>query len=257
MSEEDRQPIRWAVLAPAPPELLSERVARARAEADSEAEDEWPRWEIVAGEGEYSAIVGRGEEGDDEWLAEALSRELGGSFYVLRLRDEREAVWAYEDGELVEELRDDPFWLAAGLGCRLPGWVEPPVSTAISFCVVEGATPAQVGPLLGEYGDVCDVRATAAHRVLVTSEKVSVGFLAYDLAAALPGATVYRLISDPAAGRFGALVLAGERVIGNFESPAIKTSYPELTELKGEKTPSGIAAALGVPPELLRPKASP
>lgn len=53
------------------------------------------------------------------------------------------------------------------------------------------------------------------------------------------------------------LVLKGERVAGNFEPAAIKTSHPEPSEFKGEKTPSGIAAALGVPPELLKLKASP
>lgn len=253
MSEVRRQPLAWAVLAPAPPEQLGERAARA--EGFGEAEGEGP--EVVRGDGAYSAVVGRDEGGDDECLAETLSSEFGGTVYLLRLRDEREAIWAYEAGELVREVRDDPFRLAASLGCSLPGSPEAPVSEAVTLCVVEGATPAQAARALGEYADLCEVRATAARRVLVTSEKISVGILAYDLAAALPRATVYRLINDPAAGRFGVLVLEGEQVAGNFESPALKTSRPELSELKGEKTPSAIAAALGVPPELLKLKPSP
>jgi hypothetical protein len=254
MSEVNRQPLAWAVLAPAPPERLDERVARA--ESFGEAEGEAPQ--VIGGDGAYSAVVGRVEWGDDERLAETLSNEFGGTVYLLRLRDEREAVWAYESGGLVREVRDDPFRLAASLGCRLPGWTDgPPVSAAVTLCVVEGATPAQAARALGEYADRCEVRATAARRVLVTSEKISVGIIAYDLAAALPRATVYRLISDPAEGRFGVLVLKGEEAVGNFESPAVKTGRPALTELKGEKTPSGIAAALGVPPELLNLKASP
>lgn len=254
MSEVNRQPLAWAVLAPAPPDYLGERLARV--EGFGEARDKGP--EVVRGEGAYSAVVGRDEEGDDESLAETLSGELGGTVYLLRLRDEREAIWAYESGELAREIRDDPFRLAASLGCRLPGSPEgPPVSEAVTLCVVEGATPAQVARALGEYADRCEVRATAARRVLVTSEKISVGILAYDLAAALPRAKVYRLINDPAAGRFGVLVLEGEQVAGNFESPAVKTGHRELSELKGETTPSGIAAALGVPPELLKLKASP
>jgi hypothetical protein len=254
MSEVNRQPLAWAVLAPAPPDLLVERVARA--ESFGEAETERP--EVVRGDGAYSAIVSRDEEGDDELLAETLSSEFGGTLYLLRLRDEREAIWAYEAGELVREVRDDPFRLAASLGCRLPGWTDgPPVSEAVTLCVVEGATPAQVARALGEYAGRCEVRATAARRVLVTSEKISIGILAYDLAAALPRATLYRIINDPAAGRFGVAVLKGEQVAGNFESLAIKTSHPALSELKGETTPSGIASALGVPPELLNLKASP
>lgn len=254
MSEARRQPPAWAVLAPATPEQLGERAARA--EGFGEAEGEAP--EVVRGDGAYSAVVGRDEWGDDEWLAETLSSEFGGTVYLLRLRDEREAIWAYEAGELVRDVRDDPFRLAASLGCRLPGSPEaPPVSEAVTLCVVEGATPAQVARALGEYADLCEARATAARRVLVTSGKISVGILAYDLAAALPRATVYRLINDPAAARFGVLVLKGAQVAGNLESPALKTGRPELSELKGEKTPSGIAAALGVPPELLKLKASP
>lgn len=253
MSEVNRQPLAWAVLAPAPPEQLGVRVAGA--EGFGEAEGEAP--EVVRGGGAYSAIVGRDEEGDDEWLAETLSGEFGGTVYLLRLRDGREAIWAYESGELVREVRDDPFRLAASLGCGLPGSPDgPPLSEAVTLCVVEGATPAQVARALGEYADRCEARATAARRVLVTSEKISVGIIAYDLAAALPRATVYRLVNDPAARRFGVLVLKGEEVAGNFESPALKTSHPELSELKGEKTPAGVAAALGVPPELLKPKAS-
>ncbi len=254
MSEANRQPLAWAVLAPATPDLLGERAASA--EGFGKAETERP--EVVRGDGAYSAIVGRDDEGDDELLAETLSSEFGGTVYLLRLRDEREAVWAYEAGKLVREVRDDPFRLAASLGCGLPGWAEgPPVSEAVTLCVVEGATPAQVARALGEYADRCEVRATAARRVLVTSEKISVGIIAYDLAAALPRATVYRLINDPVAGRFGVLVLKGEQVAGNFESPAIKTSHPALSELKGETTSPGIAAALGVPPELLKLKAAP
>lgn len=247
MSEANRQPLAWAVLAPAPPDRLSERAARAYDLGEAEEP------EVVRGDGAYSAVVGHDEEGDDEFLAETLSSEFGGTVYLLRLRDERVAIWAYEAGESVREVRDDPFRLAASLGCSLPGSPEgPPASEAVTLCVVEGATPARVARALGEYADLCEVRATAARRVLVTSEKISIGILAYDLAAALPRATVYRLIGDPAAGRFGVLVLKGEEVVGNFESPAIKTSYPGLSELKGEKTPSRIAAALGVPPELLK-----
>jgi hypothetical protein len=251
MSEANRQPNTWAVLAPAPPGLLSERAARVLDETEAASYG----WEVVPGDGEYSALVGRapGTEGDDESLAEALSRELAGVVYLLRLRDEREAVWAYEAGELVREIEDDPFWFAASLGCRLPGTtVEPPASEAVMPCVVEGATTEEVTRALGEYAGLCHVGATAAGSVLVTSEQITAGYLAYDLAAALPHATLYRLISDPAAGRFGVLVLRGEQVVGNFETPAVKTSHPELTEVKGEQTPSEIAAALGVRPELLK-----
>lgn len=256
MSEANRQTIAWAVLAPAPPDLLRERASRVLDETSGVSDG----WEVVPCDGEYSAVVGLDPqtEGDDESLAEELSRELAGTVYLLRLRDEREAVWAYEAGELVRDIDDDPYWFAVSLGCRLPGATyEPTASEAVTLSVVEGATPEEVARALVEYADLCRVGTTANGDVLITSEKISVGYLAYDLAAALPHATVYRLISDPAAGRFGVLILKGEQVVGDFETPAVKTSHPELTEVKGEQSPSAIAAALGVRPALLKLKPSP
>lgn len=120
LSEVNRQPAAWAVLAPAPPDRLVERAAGA--EGFGEAEGGAP--EVVRGEGAYSAVVGRDEEGDDECPAETLSSEFGGTVYLLRLRAESSS-------------------------CR---------------------------------------------------ERFRSGFFAYDLAAALPRATVCRLVNDPAGG---------------------------------------------------------
>ena len=258
MSKRSDAKIIWAVLAPAPPDDLARRAALAWWEKYGDEEEAVPPWEVVPGEGDYSAVVGRaGSEGDDEELAEEFSREYAATVYLLRLRDEGEAIWAYEGGELARVVSDDPYWFAASLRCPLPGApAGPPASTAVSLCVVEGATADEVVRALGEYADRCQVRATPAG-VLVHSETISAGFLVFDLATALPHAAVYGLTSDPSSGRFGVLVLKGGRVVGNFETPHIKTSYPELSDVKSETSPSKIAAALGVPPELLRLKGSP
>jgi hypothetical protein len=258
MSRRSDAEIIWAVLASVPSDELGRRAARAWREKYGDEEEAVPAWEVVPGEGEYSAVVGRaGSEGDDEGLAEEFSREDAAKVYLLRLRDEGEAVWAYEDGELTEVVSDDPQWFAASLRCPLPGTPAGPLlSTAVSLCVVEGATADEVVRALGEYGDRCQLAPTSAG-VLVHSETISTGFLVFDIAAALPHAAVYGLTSDPSSGRFGVLVLKGGKVFGNFETPHIKTSYPELSDVKGETSPLKIASALGVAPELLRLKGSP
>jgi hypothetical protein len=88
--------------------------------------------------------------------------------------------------------------------------------------------------------------------VLVHSDAGNAGVFLYDLADALSGATVYRLITGPTPDRFGILIVRGGLDVGYFEVPDVEmTGVPKLAAVKGETTPSKIAAALGVPPALL------
>lgn len=256
MSEKTKGEVVWAVLAPLDGERLRERVARAWDERYAEMEGARFTWEVLPGRGDYSAVVDRtpGSEGDDESLAEELSGELAGEVYLLRLRDEGEAAWAYRGGELARDLGREPRSFAEGLGCALDEQQpepqsERPASSAVTVCVVEGATAEEVAASLGPFAGRCRVAATPAG-ALVTSDSLAVSFLSYDIAEANPAADVYSIISDPPA-RFAVMVVKGGGVFGNYEFPFIKTPYPPLPSIKGETEPERIAAALGVPPELL------
>lgn len=253
MSRNSNAEVVWAVLAPLPHAQLSERAARAWQKRYGEMEGAEPSWEVLPGRAGYSAVIDRtrGSEGDDESLAQELSRESDGTFYLLRLRDEGEAVWAYERGELTRDMAREPYSFAESMGCALPEpYAGPPESKAVTLCVVEGATAEEVARALGANAARCRINTTQAG-VLVYSQEISVSFFAFDIAEAQPAATVYSITSNPSPARFGVQVFKGEQVVGNYEYPYIKTSYPVLTDIKGETSPERIAAALGVPSALL------
>jgi hypothetical protein len=83
------------------------------------------------------------------------------------------------------------------------------------------------------------------------SEAGSASLFFWDLAEALPG-RVFLLVTGPEPGRFFCRVAEGEAEVGTYETP-----WPEhaestrLEDVDGETEPARIAAALGVPPELL------
>lgn len=126
-----------------------------------------------------------------------------------------------------------------------------------SVCVAAGASPEEVARALGldapPAGGPLHVEP-GPRGALAWSEAGSASIFLWDLAEALPG-LIYLLVAGPDPGRFFCRVAQGETEVGTFEAP-----WPEnarttrLDDVEGETEPARIAAALGVPPELLRLK---
>jgi hypothetical protein len=245
----------WALLVPAAAQTLARSVDRAWIERFGEDEDDVARWETRPGSGLYSAVLCRepGTEGDDETLALQLSAQVPGELYALRFLEGAEIVWVFAAGAFVREEPASPFEVAARVGCPL---VEERTAPAPgrSFCVVEGATADTVARVVAEAVPGAPVKVEPnALGAVVFAERGDTAMLAGDIAFALPEATVYTVLLGPTPGRFGVLVLEGERDVGSFEAagPTLPDQNP-LTSIKGATSPRDVLAALAVPEHLAR-----
>ena len=247
----------WAVLVPVAADWLT---AHARKLWESsfgewEEEEDWP-WEVIPCSGSHSALIDRrpGSEGTDEPVAKALSRELSGPVYLLRLRTDHEVIWRFDAGALSEELADEPVDFAERLGCRLPGARDVVQETVRCACVVEGGTPQAVAQAIGLGGPPA---AGPLHIVknsvgaLVYSETGNIAVLAGELST-LPN-TRYILCNRLSPPYFSCRVAQGDRERGVYEFPEKRdTASTQLESIKGETIPRRIATALDTPLELLR-----
>jgi hypothetical protein len=245
----------WAILIPAP----HTRVAKLAESEHKKRYRDFPAatpWTVVAGNGEYSAVVEpeEGSEGSDEPLATEASRTLDRDVYLLRFREDAPVVWVYRGGRRVSELDEAPAETAERLGCPLVTQ-SPDVGPGV-LCVVEGATQDEVVAALGDSAEEpwCHTRTTPNGDIIVYSDDGDIGLLAEDVAAALPSAAVYQVLWGPEPERFGVHLLRGSTTVGLLELGATDLPWPTLAEIRGERTRSGLIDKLGIPPELLNPR---
>lgn len=270
----DEEQLTWALLAPVGRARLA-ALAREywREEVGDDEDFEMEGWEVIQGERDYAAILDRnpGSEATHELpLAEKISRASKRPVYVLYLDDdyaETDAVAVFEGGRQTGS-RHAPYPFARTLGLTLPGdpaaeigaeaetGDETSTMPVSGVLMVEGVSAADVarsldvsmqanGPLRIEDG--------TAGAILYNVETGDAPTFMWPLSTAFPDQDIYRLMTSPGEGRFLAWVMRGGEEVGTFDFPVPSDpdDGPVLNSIKGETKPVAIAAALGVPPEIL------
>ena len=255
----DRRGITWAVAVKAPPEEV-QSVANGLEESLIDFSDpSAPRWEYVRGNEGYQAVIDReaGAEGNDEELAERLSAAFPSEVYLMRFREDLEAVWIYRNGELTgEDAEEGPSETAKRLGLSLdsaPGQASDPLDAPISACYVEGIEPPlvaeAVGVKIGAPGVELQFAAAGSGTVVWGSRAIPL--IAYDVSEALD-VDVFVLVRGPAPDRFVCQLLRGGEDQTLFEVPfPQRDDIPVVGSVRGAGTPRGILEALGVPGNVL------
>ena len=254
----------WGVLAPGEPTRL-ERRARAIVmqdwdeEGEKEDGEELP-FELIRGSGRYHAIVGMDlrDMGVEMPLAEALSLECDEPVYSFDRANDPWIILSWRKGASdVEEV--DPEALAESLGCPLPGREESSDSPARKplrkAALVEGVQAEEAQRVLVEEagGPLAPGRyrfEDTPRGLRLSSGTGDIGIADITLSERLPHATAYGVIASPSLDAFFVSVLRGGECIGQFALPPREDSFmPAVSDIKGERSPERILAALGIPAE--------
>jgi hypothetical protein len=245
----------WAVLAPGEPAWL-ERRAR---EIILLEEDEASPFEVIRGSGRYHAIVGLEPEVGPEWpIAEDLSLECDEPVYSIERANDPWLVMMFRNGE-GEIQEEDPESLAESLGCPLPGSEESSTpggrKPLRSAALIEGVQAQEAHRVLEE--DAGEPLAPGRYRLedtprglLVASDTGDIGYADITLSERFPHATIYGVAASPSLDTFFVTVMRGGEGIEEFAKPREEFPLlPVVSEIKGERSPERILAALGIPPE--------
>lgn len=253
----------WAVLTPGEPTRL-ERRARSivMSDLDQELGKEQP-FEVIPGSGRYHAIVGTGpsDVGAEIQIAKELSLEFDEPVYSIERAKEPWAVTSWRNGSLeVEEV--EPEALAKSLGCPLPGGADSADSSArkplYKVALAEGVRKQEAIRVLED--DAGEPLTPGYYRfedtprgLLIASGTGDIGYADITVSERFPLATVYAVIASPSLDEFFVTVRRGGEGIEEFVQPP--DEFPRLrvvSEIKGERAPEGILAALGIPAEWFR-----
>jgi len=253
----------WAVLAPGEPARLESRaLSIVLPDWDEEDGEELP-FEFIPGTGQYHAIVGTNPSdiGAEMQLAEALSLECDEPVYSIERANDPWTVMSWRNGALdIEEV--DPEALAESLGCPLPG-SEKSSDQALSkplrtVALIEGIRAEEAHRVLEEeYGAPLSpgryYLENTRQGLLLAGGTGGMNFAHIVLSERLPQATVYGVTASPNLDIFFATVLrAGEGIVQFAVPPDEFPPYPVVSEIKGERSPERILAALGIPAEWFR-----
>jgi hypothetical protein len=254
----------WAVLAPVDPARLEQRVLAAL--EFEEDERDRVKFEIVRGSGRYHAIIGTLEDEEvEDVIAEFLSHECAEPVYsILGSQEPAEdgsfpsLVESYQKG-VSKTLDVDPQELARFLGCPFPEPPpierEPPLKTV---ALVEGVPVKKAIRALekSEKAEGAPPPQGRFHLVETTKGLLIAGGSArlvaahIRLARRLPQATVYGVTATPSLDiLFVSVYRRGEETEEFAQPPSKCPVPPTLSEIKGERSPERILAALGIPPE--------
>ncbi|HEX5745436.1 MAG TPA: hypothetical protein VFZ09_04275 [Archangium sp.] len=248
----------WAVLTPGDPVQLERRVRSALMLEDEKE----PSFEVIPGSGLYHAIVGTdpSDVGAGFQIAKELSLEVDEPVYSIDRGNDPWAVTSWRHGTLeVEEA--DPDALAQSLGCPLPGAEQPSGAAANKplrkAALMEGVRAQEASRVLEEAGDPFPpghYRFEDTPRGLrVSSETGDIGFADITLSEWLPHVTGYGVAASPSLDVFFVTVLRGGACIGHFSLPPREDSFvPAVGNIKGERSPERILAALDIPAEWFR-----
>ncbi len=253
----------WAVLAPGEPARLESRaLAIAMPDWEEENGEELP-FEFITGIGRYHAIVGTDpiDIGAEMQIAEALSLDCDEPVYSIERANDPWTVMSWRKGSLdIEEV--DPEALANSLGCPLPGSKgssdSPPRKSLRHVALVEGIQTHEAHRVLEE--DHGEPLPSGLYRIedtpqglRISSATGDIGFADITISERLPHVTAYGVIASPSLDTFFVNVLQGGECIEQFALPPREDSFvPTVNEIKGERSPERILAALGIPAEWFR-----
>jgi hypothetical protein len=237
----------WAVLVPLPVEEIERIAIREWAREAPHAIDP-PPWRAEAGEEGWNALVSRlpGSEGADRHFARLFSGLLPGqAIHAVWLDPGRRQAFAWKDGREADPPLLSPEVVAeqAGFAVAGPGT---PVGLDMSAAIVEGASLADVRAALGEFADEPWLRVEEGPAgVVIAARDGPLGTQAWDVAEALPSASVY--VVQKSAMAFEVLVLKGVEQLGLYRVPPFDGEPGVLADIKGETDPVDIMRVLGIP----------
>jgi hypothetical protein len=226
---------------------------------DQELGKEQP-FEVIPGSDHYHAIVGTdpSDVGAEMQLAEALSLECDEPVYSIERANDPWTVMSWRDGALdIKEV--DPDALAQSLGCPLPGSDEsldfPKTKPLQTVALVEGVRAQEAhrvleeatgGPLRPGYYRLEDT----LRGLLMASGTGDIGYADMTVSERLPHSTVYAVTASPSLEIFSVTVFRGGESFAKFEQPPpVYPSQRTVSDIKGERSPERILAALGIPAE--------
>jgi hypothetical protein len=256
----------WAVLAPGEPAWLEQR-ARAALGLDEDEEDLGivveSSFQIAPGGSHYHLLFSMDATsmGDEMIIAKQLSRECTEPVYAIMEGSESAFVDMYRNG-VPETVEVEPQKLARSLGCPFPEVEEPPAQEAErplrKAALVEGVHSQEALRVLEEEAGhplpPGRFRLEDTPRgLLITGGTRGLGFAHITLSDRFPLGTVYGVTASPSLDNFVVTILRGGEGLSQFAQPPRETSfYPTVSEIKGERTPERILAALGIPAEWFR-----
>jgi len=253
----------WAVLAPGEPTRLESRaLAIAMPDWDEEDGEELP-FELILGSGRYHAIVGADpiDIGAEMQIAEALSLECDEPVYSIERANDPWTVMSWRNGAL-EVLEVSPDGLAKSLGCPLPGSEASSESLARkplqAVALVEGVRAQEAIRVLEE--DAGEPLTPGRYRLedtprglLIASGTGDIGYADITVSERIPHATVYAVIASPDLDEFFVTVRRRGEGVEEFAQPPDEfPRLPVVGDIKGERSPERILAALGIPPAWFR-----
>jgi hypothetical protein len=252
----------WAVLAPGEPARLESRaLAIAMPDWDEEDGEELP-FEFIPGSGPYHAIVGTDpiDIGAEIQIAKELSLECDEPVYSIERANDPWTIMSWRNGT-PEDLEVSPDDLAKSLGCPLPG-SEKPSRAARSplrkVALLEGVRAQEAIRVLEE--DAGEPLTPGRYRfedtprgLLISSGIGDMGYADITVSERIPHATIYAVIASPGLDEFIVIVRRGGVGVEEFAQPPDDfPRLPVVSEIKGERSPERILAALGIPVEWFR-----
>lgn len=253
----------WAVLAPVEPARL-ESLARSilMTDLDQELGKEQP-FEIILGSVHYHSIAGTdpSDVGAEMQLAQELSLGCDEPVYSIERANDPWTVMSWRNGAL-EVLEVSPDGLAKSLGCPLPGREEsssrPARRPLRKAAVLEGVRAQEAIRVLEE--EAGEPLTPGRYRLedtprglLISSGTGDMGYADITVSERIPHATVYAVIASPDLDEFIVTVRRGGEGVEEFAQPPDEfPRLPVVGDIKGERSPDRILAALGIPVEWFR-----
>ena len=250
----------WAVLTPGEPVRLENHVRDALL---LDADEKEPSFKVISGNGRYHAIVGTelSDVGAEMQIAEDLSLQCNEPVYSINRATDPWLVMSFRNGRgEVEDIA--PEALAKSLGCPLPERESRselnPQQPLRHVALVEGVRAQEAYRVLEE--DAGEPLAPGEYRLedtprglLIASDTGDIGFADVTVSERFPIATAFGVIASPSLDMFFVNILRGGECVGQYaQPPRDHSSLPRVTEIKGERSPERILAALGIPAEWFR-----
>ncbi|WP_309892111.1 hypothetical protein [Archangium sp.] len=227
---------------------------------EGEEDEEGPPFELILGSSHYHALVGTNpiDVGAEIQIAKELSLECDEPVYSIERANDPWTVMCWRNGTL-DIVEEEPEALAKSLGCPLPGSTElsdsPANKPLRKAALLEGVRAEEAQRVLEEKagGPLAPGRyrfQDTSQGLLLTGGTGSLGFAYITVSERFPHATVYGVIASPNLDAFFVNVLRGGECIVQFAVPPDEfPPYPVVSEIKGERSPERILAALGIPAE--------
>jgi hypothetical protein len=228
-----------------------------------EEDEEGPPFEMSLGSGRYHAIVGTNpiDVGAEIQIAKELSLGCDEPVYSIERANDPWTVMSWRKGT-PDVLENDPESLAKSLGCPLPGGEKSSNRAVMNpmrkVAMVEGVRIQEAIRVLEE--DAGESFTPGRYRLedtpqglLIASGTGDIGYADITVSERIPNATVYAVIASPDLDEFLVTVRRGGEGVEEFAQPP--DDFPRLrvaSDIKGERSPDRILAALGIPAEWFR-----